>query len=202
MGRAVVSGARYFALQSVTTVSARTCCPSIPTFLRSSYRLFFSARPSFSFASSRRAFGTSKRTVAMASNDLPISVEGLSLQSTSETSKFANCFPSLNPVDIYREHIAEKLSEGTGIEAEKIYSRLMWTSTLDKGDLVLPVCSYRRILVHLARKANMHRSHPSESKRTRRNSARSSPRSSPSPTSSSLPALPACTCSSSSGRSR
>ena len=72
--------------------------------------------------------------------DLPVSVEGLSLQSTTETSKFAGCFPALNPVDIYREHIAEKLSEGTGIEAEKIYSRLMWTSTLDKGDLVLPVC--------------------------------------------------------------
>ena len=146
MGRAVLSGARYFAFQSVT-VSARTCCPSIPTFLRSSYRLFYSARPSpsFSFASSRRAFGTSKPTLAMASNDLSVSVEGLSLQSTSETSKFANCFPSLNPVDIYREHIAEKLSEGTGIEAEKIYSRLMWTSTLDKGDLVLPVRLYWRI---------------------------------------------------------
>lgn len=72
--------------------------------------------------------------------DLPVSVEGLSIQSTSETSKFPNCFPALNPVDIYREHIAEKLSEGSGIEADKIYARLMWTNTLDKGDLVLPVC--------------------------------------------------------------
>lgn len=80
-----------------------------------------------------------KQYPAMAA-DLPVSVEGLSLQSTSETSKFANCFPSLNPVDIYREHIAEKLSEGAGIEADKIYARLMWTNALDKGDLVLPVC--------------------------------------------------------------
>ncbi|RAK97263.1 arginine--tRNA ligase [Aspergillus ibericus CBS 121593] len=73
--------------------------------------------------------------------DLAVSVEGLSIQSTSETSKFPNCFPSLNPVDIYREHIAEKLSEATGIDAEKIFSRIAWTNSLDKGDLVLPVPS-------------------------------------------------------------
>ena len=71
---------------------------------------------------------------------LPTAVEGLSLQSTAETSKFPNSFPSLNPVDIYREHIAEKLALVSGIEAEKIYPKLSWTSTLDKGDLTLPVC--------------------------------------------------------------
>lgn len=76
----------------------------------------------------------------MAAASLPNAVQQLSLHSTAETSKYPNCFPSLNPVDIYREHIAEKLSAGTGIEAEKIYPRLAWTSTLDKGDLVLPVC--------------------------------------------------------------
>lgn len=72
--------------------------------------------------------------------DLPVSVQGLSLHSTTEQSKFPNSFPSLNPVDIYRQHIAEKLGEAAGIEPEKIYTRLQWTNTLDKGDLVLPVC--------------------------------------------------------------
>ncbi|KAI9926398.1 hypothetical protein ASPWEDRAFT_45527 [Aspergillus wentii DTO 134E9] len=74
-------------------------------------------------------------------SDLPVAVEGLTLHTTSETSKFPNCFPSLNPVDIYREHIAEKLGEATGIDSEKIYTRLQWTNTLDKGDLVLPVAA-------------------------------------------------------------
>ncbi|KAL4785420.1 hypothetical protein BJX76DRAFT_347056 [Aspergillus varians] len=74
-------------------------------------------------------------------SSLPAAVESLSLQTTSETSKFPNCFPSLNPVDIYREHIAETLGAATGIEAEKIYTRLQWTNILDKGDLVLPVPS-------------------------------------------------------------
>ncbi|OOF99542.1 hypothetical protein ASPCADRAFT_203316 [Aspergillus carbonarius ITEM 5010] len=73
--------------------------------------------------------------------DLAVSIEGLTIQSTSETSKFPNCFPSLNPVDIYREHIAEKLAEATGIDAEKIFTRIAWTNSLDKGDLVLPVPS-------------------------------------------------------------
>ncbi|KAF4257462.1 hypothetical protein CNMCM8812_000527 [Aspergillus fumigatus] len=73
--------------------------------------------------------------------DLPVAVEGLTLQSTAETSKFPNCYPSLNPVDVYRVHIAEKLGAAAGIEPEKLYPKLQWTNTLDKGDLVLPVPS-------------------------------------------------------------
>ncbi|KAF7119039.1 hypothetical protein CNMCM5793_008682 [Aspergillus hiratsukae] len=73
--------------------------------------------------------------------DLPVAVEGLTLQSTAETSRFPGCYPSLNPMDMYRAHIAEKLGTATGIEPEKIYPKLSWTNTLDKGDLVLPVPS-------------------------------------------------------------
>ncbi|KAJ5083915.1 hypothetical protein NUU61_008494 [Penicillium alfredii] len=80
--------------------------------------------------------------MASAAN-LPASVEALSLQSTTRTSKFAGCFPSLNPMDIYREHIAEELGKATGIDSEKIYARLAWTNTLDKGDLSLALMSRR-----------------------------------------------------------
>ncbi|KAL4933298.1 arginine--tRNA ligase [Aspergillus undulatus] len=72
---------------------------------------------------------------------LTAAVESLSLQTSSDDSKFPNCYPSLNPVDIYREHIAETLGAATGIDTEKIYSRLAWTNTLDKGDLALPVAA-------------------------------------------------------------
>jgi arginyl-tRNA synthetase len=75
--------------------------------------------------------------------DLPVAVEGLTLQSTAETSRFPGCYPSLNPMDMYRAHIAEKLGAATGIEPEKIYPKLAWTNTLDKGDLVLPVRTLR-----------------------------------------------------------
>ncbi|KAJ5701934.1 Arginine--tRNA ligase cytoplasmic [Penicillium malachiteum] len=76
-------------------------------------------------------------------SDLPASVEALTLQSTSKTSSFPACFPSLNPMDIYREHIATELSKTTEIDSELIYARLAWTNTLDKGDLSLPVAALR-----------------------------------------------------------
>ncbi|KAJ5123709.1 hypothetical protein N7448_009806 [Penicillium atrosanguineum] len=77
----------------------------------------------------------------MAAETLPASVEALTLQSTTQKSEFPGCFPSLNPMDIYREHIATELSKATDIDAQKIYSRLAWTKTLDQGDLSLPVPS-------------------------------------------------------------
>lgn len=69
-------------------------------------------------------------------------VENLSLHSTNEQSKFPDCYPSLNPVDIYREHIAESLGKASGIDPLTIFQRLNWTNTLDKGDLILPVRSH------------------------------------------------------------
>lgn len=127
MGRSLLSGAQRF---------------SGLFFPRSSLTTF---RPIVSPPIYRRAaFVTPVRPgtfATMASADtLPRSVESLTLQSTTQKSPFPGCFPSLNPVDVYREHIATELSKATGIDAEKIYSRLAWTNTLDKGDLTLPVC--------------------------------------------------------------
>ncbi len=60
-----------------------------------------------------------------------------------EISTFANAYPALNPVDIYRVHLAETLAPITGADAESIYATLAWPQTLDKGDLVLPVPALR-----------------------------------------------------------
>ncbi|OQE28965.1 hypothetical protein PENFLA_c004G04803 [Penicillium flavigenum] len=98
------------------------------------------SKPS-TFLTSTRAFGTSRRFSIMSAASLPASVEALSLQSTAQKSQFANCFPTLNPMDIYRQHIAEELAKAADIDAQKIYPRIAWTSTLDKGDLSLPVAS-------------------------------------------------------------
>lgn len=53
------------------------------------------------------------------------------------------CFPSLNPFDFYRIHLANDLSELTGAQPKTIYPLLQRTSTLDKGDLLLPVPALR-----------------------------------------------------------
>ncbi|KAL4878036.1 hypothetical protein BJY04DRAFT_196930 [Aspergillus karnatakaensis] len=128
MGRMLISGAQRF---------STTLLKSIPSCRPQNNLLSLKSHPR-----PFRPFTTSVATApAMSAASLPAAVESLSLHTTSETSKFPNSFPSLNPVDIYRGHIAEKLGEAAGIEPEKIYSRLQWTNSLDKGDLVLPVPS-------------------------------------------------------------
>ncbi|KAB8273832.1 hypothetical protein BDV30DRAFT_210121 [Aspergillus minisclerotigenes] len=138
MGRYLFSGARRFSSAIFQTL--QSCGPQnncSPLYSRPRPLSHFNPRRS-PFLS--RRFSTNTPVAAMASAaDLTVAVEGLKLQSTTETSKFPNSFPSLNPVDIYREHIAEKLGAATGIDSEKIYTRLQWSSTLDKGDLLLPV---------------------------------------------------------------
>ncbi|KAJ5809615.1 Arginine--tRNA ligase cytoplasmic [Penicillium pulvis] len=131
MGRSLLSGARRISgLFSLPRSYLQSRLPPTLTLISPSARaLQFPARLTSSFAT-------------MAS-DLPASVEALTLQSTTTTSDYPGCFPSLNPMDIYREHIATELSKGTGIDAELIYTRLAWTNTLDKGDLALPVAALR-----------------------------------------------------------
>lgn len=63
----------------------------------------------------------------------------LSTLTIDDHSKFPNCYPTLNPNDIYRAHISELLSKVSGVDAEKIYPKLSWTLNLEKGDLMLPV---------------------------------------------------------------
>ncbi|KAL9108172.1 MAG: hypothetical protein Q9227_007026 [Pyrenula ochraceoflavens] len=53
--------------------------------------------------------------------------------------EFPESYPKINPVDVYRLHITERLASITGIEPSLIYSTLQWTQTLEKGDLTLPI---------------------------------------------------------------
>jgi arginyl-tRNA synthetase len=46
---------------------------------------------------------------------------------------------SLNPFDSYRNHVAESIAPIVDLKPDFIASKLQWTQTLDKGDLMLPV---------------------------------------------------------------
>ncbi|MCJ1310586.1 hypothetical protein MMC25_004251 [Agyrium rufum] len=50
---------------------------------------------------------------------------------------------SVNPWDTYRKHIAGTLAPITGVSASDIEPKLQWTSTQDKGDLMLAVPALR-----------------------------------------------------------
>lgn len=64
-------------------------------------------------------------------------------QHLSPLDRYPDCFPDLNPVDVYRSHITSILHEITGVDTKIIYPALQWTATLEKGDLMLPIPALR-----------------------------------------------------------
>jgi arginyl-tRNA synthetase len=68
-------------------------------------------------------------------------VEGMSLEAIADA--YPNCHPELNPFDFYRAHIANILSGISGVEPKIIFSALSWTTSLDKGDLILAAPALR-----------------------------------------------------------
>lgn len=52
-------------------------------------------------------------------------------------------YPTYNQIDIYRSHITEHLEPITGASAQVIYQAIQWTTTLEYGDLMLPVPALR-----------------------------------------------------------
>jgi hypothetical protein len=61
----------------------------------------------------------------------------------SEVPRQPNTYPELNPVDLYRSHIAELLAPIAGVDTKIVYNALQWTQTLAMGDLVIPVPALR-----------------------------------------------------------
>lgn len=72
--------------------------------------------------------------------ELTALLKSLGVESLSE---FPNGYPGLNPIDIYRAHIAEIVGPLVDVAPEIIYPALQWTQSLDKGDLVLPIPALR-----------------------------------------------------------
>lgn len=62
---------------------------------------------------------------------------------SSHNANIKASFDSVNPVDVYREHIADALAPMVGLPAQEILPRLQWTLTQDKGDLMLPIPALR-----------------------------------------------------------
>lgn len=77
--------------------------------------------------------------MAATDESLQIQLQKLHIQRTD----VPDCYPSLNPVDGYRIHLANTLSDVTGVEPKTIYPLLQRMATLDKGDLLLPVPALR-----------------------------------------------------------
>ncbi|KAH7326735.1 arginyl-tRNA synthetase [Stachybotrys elegans] len=68
-------------------------------------------------------------------------VDGLTLASISE--KYPNAHPEINPLDLYRAHISDIISELSGVDRAIVWPAVQWTQALDKGDFVLAVPALR-----------------------------------------------------------
>ncbi len=66
---------------------------------------------------------------------------GLTPESAAE--KHPNCFPLSNPLDLLRARLTDILVSVTGVDAKIVYPALQWTTSLDKGDLVLAIPALR-----------------------------------------------------------
>ena len=63
--------------------------------------------------------------------------EGVSSLTLEEMAK------AKNPIDFYRQYIAERVSPTVNRPERELIPLLQWTTTLDKGDLMLPVAALR-----------------------------------------------------------
>jgi len=70
-------------------------------------------------------------------------VSQLQQLSVDDASQYPACAPSTNVVDRYRLHITDLLHEASGVDKKIIYPAVAWTSTLDKGDLIVAVPALR-----------------------------------------------------------
>lgn len=68
-------------------------------------------------------------------------VDGMSLDAIAD--KYPNCHPEINPFDFYRAHLSNVLADISGVDPKIIYPALSWTSSLDKGDLILAAPALR-----------------------------------------------------------
>lgn len=80
---------------------------------------------------------------ASSTQHLTTQLEQLGLSPATLLTAFPSTHPALNPLDVYRAHIADVLAPITGAEAKVIYNSIQWTQTLDRGDMVLPLPALR-----------------------------------------------------------
>ncbi|KAL2398549.1 Arginine-tRNA ligase, cytoplasmic [Exophiala dermatitidis] len=79
-------------------------------------------------------YSTSSRPISSIMADVGEKFSSLTLDEMSKAQ---------NPVNLYRRNIAERLAPIIDRKAEELIPLLAWTTTLDKGDLQLPVAALR-----------------------------------------------------------
>lgn len=88
-----------------------------------------------------RTFTTAIMATTDALETLTKQVDGLTLDSV--TKKYPNVHPDANIYDLYRAHLANVLSNISGVASEIVFPAINWTTILEKGDFVVAVPAFR-----------------------------------------------------------
>lgn len=67
----------------------------------------------------------------------------LEKMSVGTLPSYPNCKPEINPIDVYRSHITSVLHDLSGVDPAIIYPVVQWTSSLEYGDLQVPIPALR-----------------------------------------------------------
>jgi arginyl-tRNA synthetase len=105
-------------------------------------QLPFSTRLPSICEASRVPLRAQTRAITMAAAD-PVNELSAQLEKLGSLDKYPNCYPEVNPQDLYRAHVTSILHEITGVDTTVIYNALQWTMSLDKGDMVLAIPALR-----------------------------------------------------------
>lgn len=127
-----------------STQSLRLRLQAWPSFKTVSPVTHFHQIHIYQYQSLRKKFSNHSSLFNMANSDTEeVSQKLANLGLTTPLASYPNCYPQVNPFDVYRAHITTILTEITGVDPAIIYQSLQWTQTLEKGDLVLPVPALR-----------------------------------------------------------
>ena len=117
---------------SVAAIRNRMRSTNISGDIGRGFRAFRPSAPTFTQAAMAQS---------NAIDQLAQRVDGLTLQSLAQ--KYPTASFESNPLDLYRAHLSNVLSEISGVDTSIIYPVVMLTQSLDKGDFVVAVPALR-----------------------------------------------------------
>lgn len=79
------------------------------------------------------------RRNTMSSFNVKTITEGLSKLGLAQPSAIESSYPEFNVVDVFRNYISSELSKVSGVDKDIIFQSLDSPSTMEKGDLIIPV---------------------------------------------------------------
>lgn len=114
-------------------------------FIRANYRINFkyysslaraTVSPRLQYHLHHRQFSNASSKMAATVDNITQSLHKLGLE---QPEILPESYPQLNPIDVLRNYITKELSQVSGVDKDLIFQALDTPTTMDKGDLIIPL---------------------------------------------------------------